>query len=562
MNYHWAVLDIAPTNDLKVIKRAYATQLKIHRPEDSAVQFQRLREAYEWACEIGLHQFHLYDNYEAEDAGENDYHGAVDDANDPVEFADVKLRSQQLSTDAELILAQTVPDLELILPSVPTHFPVTFEPPPSPSFPALLPNASALVDVPEVLALTVSPLLEVKVAAAPLAPAANIAYALNTEFSGCRLRSMAQFLAEFWLQSQQLKTILEIQVWLQAQAEYESLQMRPSLEDAIADAFVERLWPWPAVLAVANLLDWGTIGNLIGRELNQVVQLAQLQQRAAITKRPRWHQFLTKTAAAYFLLAPFSWPKSLFSALLPRTQQIDELCDEVDRAGVDPCQVFDLKQIEFQRKLRRIDFNLPRIAYALARFVGLPLLFSMLFIGVDVIAPLVGFAFGLACFAIWLGLVSNRLLFRRIWTPSPSARGAKAFWLGIFTILAVAGISEAFKWPNFAGLLAAFMLLAVAQNYATAFALGALGSIVAFLTAAVIWPMQAPEKFSFTAPITLSIIAMSVYFYQRRMPSEKLLSALMRAPVRPKPVAAANANFSWWWVIAGILLLRLLAAAH
>ena len=73
MNYHWAVLDIAPTNDLKVIKRAYATQLKIHRPEDSAVQFQCLREAYEWACETCVHKFHLYDQYEADDAGGNHY---------------------------------------------------------------------------------------------------------------------------------------------------------------------------------------------------------------------------------------------------------------------------------------------------------------------------------------------------------------------------------------------------------------------------------------------------------------------------------------------------------
>jgi len=45
MHYYWFILNIAPTSDLKVIKRAYATQLKAHRPEDNAEHFQRVREA-------------------------------------------------------------------------------------------------------------------------------------------------------------------------------------------------------------------------------------------------------------------------------------------------------------------------------------------------------------------------------------------------------------------------------------------------------------------------------------------------------------------------------------
>ena len=76
MNYYWAMLDIAPTNDIKVIKRAYATQLKSHRPEDNAERFQRLRVAYEWACQIGIYQA---EHWQDDDYEDSDYDDAVED---------------------------------------------------------------------------------------------------------------------------------------------------------------------------------------------------------------------------------------------------------------------------------------------------------------------------------------------------------------------------------------------------------------------------------------------------------------------------------------------------
>ncbi len=45
----WAVLAIAPTQDVRQIKRAYAARLKVIRPDEDAAGFQALREAYEWA---------------------------------------------------------------------------------------------------------------------------------------------------------------------------------------------------------------------------------------------------------------------------------------------------------------------------------------------------------------------------------------------------------------------------------------------------------------------------------------------------------------------------------
>lgn len=51
----WQVLELAPQSDAKAIKRRYAELLKVFRPDQDPVAFQRLREAYEQALAFARH---------------------------------------------------------------------------------------------------------------------------------------------------------------------------------------------------------------------------------------------------------------------------------------------------------------------------------------------------------------------------------------------------------------------------------------------------------------------------------------------------------------------------
>lgn len=56
MNTCWQILKLAPTDDTRAIRKAYAALLKTTRPEDDAAAYQALREAFDEAMRIAPYQ--------------------------------------------------------------------------------------------------------------------------------------------------------------------------------------------------------------------------------------------------------------------------------------------------------------------------------------------------------------------------------------------------------------------------------------------------------------------------------------------------------------------------
>ncbi len=62
----WEILDINETHDLRAIKRAYSSKLKVTRPDDDARAYQELREAFDLAKRLAKQIQHSLEQQESE----------------------------------------------------------------------------------------------------------------------------------------------------------------------------------------------------------------------------------------------------------------------------------------------------------------------------------------------------------------------------------------------------------------------------------------------------------------------------------------------------------------
>lgn len=92
----WQVLEIAPTDDERAIKRAYAAQLKHNKPDKHPEGFRQLREAYEQALDVRLYYAEFIDA----DDDESEEEGKTEESQEKVAEADISLDSDHDALDA------------------------------------------------------------------------------------------------------------------------------------------------------------------------------------------------------------------------------------------------------------------------------------------------------------------------------------------------------------------------------------------------------------------------------------------------------------------------------
>ncbi|KNY30320.1 J domain-containing protein [Pseudobacteroides cellulosolvens] len=91
----WNILGINPTDDIVVIKKAYAAKLKVCHPEDDPQGYQRLREAFDSAVKYAKNQRKAKDV----DASQTNDNRNVDDSKEPQTPVDNEI---QVSVDNEM----------------------------------------------------------------------------------------------------------------------------------------------------------------------------------------------------------------------------------------------------------------------------------------------------------------------------------------------------------------------------------------------------------------------------------------------------------------------------
>lgn len=540
MTDFWKILAISPTDDVKQIKRAYAAKLKQVRPDDDPNGFQELRQAYEWALEYGVRWFAHVD----EDEQEEDF------------FGDSELEPEQAQPEAA-----SVSQLEQhVVPFVPSYRRKAEDlnagsPEPEQGAPheSLSEQASfaPAEPVPE-------PLVEPAPSISPIPQTVRVAGELLPT-----LRPLDEFFQAFYQHSAQTLSQAEVVQWLLEQPEWVSLSYRPKFEAGFQQSLTQTHWPWPAVLAVSQLLEWESLGA--GRRDLVAVRRARLQARASLTKKPRWFNAYSKSAVAYALLRPPTRGWQLARPFLPISHWVKSLFTEVESEGFAADEIFDVRQVTTERALQSDYLNANNVLRLLILCATLFVCSAAVLSYEDGVSGIFTAAIiSVALYALTSLSKFRRSYWRALWTRSLNrARQFPPLMLSLPVALGIAFALSRLDSPLLSLFLACFVLFCMRASMKFAVVIAVSITILLVPLSVVVWPVADQVLHGMSAFAIGLFAAAPILWYRIRKSGIAAHFRVEFTPwVRSSDGSSLGSSAWYWWLIIGFILLRAISSIN
>ena len=449
------LLAIAPTDDTRAIKKAYASRLKVVRPDDDPIAFQSLRDAYTLALEAAAFLRAL----------PSDERDKLDNAQAAQENTDLRV---QYSTQSDIVPGGGPGD---------RHFAAPWR------------NLDSEIVQPQPLVASPSANHE-RSAEVPLRPRV---LAIHDSAKDPSLRAwpeMVQAYGELDVPSQASAI-----AWLYAQPEFDSLVNRAELSVQFQELALTLPLSWHKLAALSEFLDWGDavsdvhpavreklhFSEMADEVQNRPVNQRYLQELRNVPARrgilTRWLvlRLFSSEFPAWMLHQPFSWWLYVLSAFRPMLFQTNQILFQLYNLHIAPEELLNAEQVRAQQQLRHVGFNKFKAAQHLPRIMLLPLFFWAViyfspirktpFDADDLVVVWV-VSGGLA--AAWLFVQlhqSHRII---IWHLAQSKKAVQPLlWLG--TVAAIAAVIAFVGNPNaqlLANALSVFAVFCVVRHWA------------------------------------------------------------------------------------------------